>query len=187
MQLDAQRPRAVAGPEETSRPASLYLRRRPPGGVPHARPRDPVICALDNDGSAAGVLATGASLAERLGAPLTVVHSPYPDIYLAGEPYRLAIERGEEFVERVTDGYRVDERVIEVDDPATLITNVAREGASMVVVGTRGRTGLRAAILGSVSQAVIADAACPVVTVSERALPAVAGLETERAERLAAA
>ena len=41
------------------------------------------------------------------------------------------------------------------------------EGASMIVLGTRRRTGLRAAILGSVSHAVIAEAPCPVVTVSE--------------------
>jgi nucleotide-binding universal stress UspA family protein len=139
----------------------------------------PVIAAVDADGSAAGVIATGAALAERMGAPLTVVHSPYPDVYLAGEPYRLAIERGEDFVERMTDGYHVDERVVEADDPATLITTVAREGASLIGMGTRGLRGLRAAIVGSVSHTVIGEATVPVVTVPERALPAVADIATQ--------
>jgi hypothetical protein len=39
----------------------------------------------------------------------------------------------------------------------------------MIVIGTRRRSGLRAAISGSVSHAVIADAPCPVVTVSDYA------------------
>jgi nucleotide-binding universal stress UspA family protein len=56
--------------------------------------------------------------------------------------------------------------VVEVDEPGRLITQLARDRASMIVVGTRQRTGLRAAILGSVSNAVIAGASCPVLTVS---------------------
>jgi hypothetical protein len=83
--------------------------RRPPDG--------PVICAIDDDGLAEGVMATGAALAERLSVPLTVVHSPYPDVFLTGEPRRLALERGNALVDRVTHGHRVDERVVEVDDP----------------------------------------------------------------------
>jgi nucleotide-binding universal stress UspA family protein len=83
--------------------------------------------------------------------------------------HRVAIERGNELVDRLTEDYRVDDRVVEVDEPGRLITALAREGASMIVLGTRGRTGLRAAILGSVSHAVIAEAPCPVVTVSESA------------------
>jgi nucleotide-binding universal stress UspA family protein len=128
----------------------------------------PVICAIDDDGLAPTVLATGAAFAERLDVPLTVVHSPHPSVFLTGEPHRRALERGHALVDRLTDGYRVDKRVVEVDEPGQLISNVAQEGASMIVLGTRRRTGLRAAILGSVSHAVIAHASCPVVTVSER-------------------
>jgi nucleotide-binding universal stress UspA family protein len=133
--------------------------RRPPDG--------PVICAIDDDGLAEDVMATGAALAQRLDVPLTVVHSPYPNVFLTGEARRLALERGNALVDQVTHGHRFDERVVEVDDPARLISAVAAEGASLIVLGTRGRTGLRAAILGSVSHAVIASAPCPVVTVSD--------------------
>jgi nucleotide-binding universal stress UspA family protein len=143
---------------------SLTLQRRPferPRGTPA-----PVICAIDDDGLADAVLATGARLAERLNVPLTVVHSPHPSVFIAGAAHRAALERGNALMDRVTDGYDVDERVVEADEPGNLISALAREGASMIVLGARRRTGLPAAILGSVSQGVIADADCPVVTVS---------------------
>ena len=162
----------------------------------HARPPgssgEPVIAAVDDDSLAPAVVATAAALAERLDVPLTVVHSPHPDIFVTGEPYRAALEHGHAFVDRVTQGYDVDERVVEADFPGRLISGLAREGASMIVLGTRGRTGLRAAIMGSVSQAVIANAPAPVVTVSALASHALdrsegastAGVERRRARQV---
>lgn len=133
------------------------------------RQQRPVICAVDNDDLAADVLATAAGLAAQLAVPLTVIHSPDPDVFRVGEPRRAALARGNAFVEELADGYTVDERVVELDDPARLVTAVAQEGATLVVIGTRRRTGLRAALLGSVSQAVIGSAVCPVMTVPEAA------------------
>jgi len=45
-------------------------------------------------------------------------------------------------------------------------------GADVLVIGTRGRSGLRRAILGSVSSHVVANAPCPVVTVGPDSLDA---------------
>jgi universal stress protein A len=46
------------------------------------------------------------------------------------------------------------------------ITRHARElGASMIILGTHGRTGLSHVLLGSVAEKVIRHAACPVLTV----------------------
>ena len=39
------------------------------------------------------------------------------------------------------------------------------EGAALIAVGTRGRTGVRGVVLGSVSQQVLAHARCPVLVV----------------------
>jgi nucleotide-binding universal stress UspA family protein len=142
---------------------------------------EPVIAAVDDDGLASLVVATAAELAERLEVPLTVVHSPHPGVFVTGEPYRAALERGRAFVDRVTEGHEVDEYVVEADLPERLIAGLAREGASMIVLGTSRRTGFRAAILGSVSQAVMASAPCPVVTVS-----ALAAHEQESGEALRA-
>jgi nucleotide-binding universal stress UspA family protein len=133
------------------------------------RQQRPVICAVDRDDLAAGVLATAAVLAAELAVPLTVIHSPDPDVFLFGEPRRTALERGSKFVDELVDGYTVDERVVELDDSARLVTAVAEGGASMIIIGTRGRTGLRAALWGSVSRAVISSAACPVLTIPSAA------------------
>jgi nucleotide-binding universal stress UspA family protein len=129
------------------------------------RQQRPVICAVDNDDLAAGALATAAVLAAELAVPLTVIHSPAPDMFLVGEPRRAALERGNAFVDELAEGYTVDERIVELNDPAQLVIDVATEGATMIVIGTRRRTGFRAALLGSVSHSVIGSAICPVVAV----------------------
>jgi nucleotide-binding universal stress UspA family protein len=54
-------------------------------------------------------------------------------------------------------------RVVESDPADALIE--ASDGAALLVVGTRGRGGLTAAILGSVSTACIRGATCPVFVV----------------------
>jgi|SRR5579883_972312 len=50
--------------------------------------------------------------------------------------------------------------------PASVILSVAREvRADLIVMGTHGRSGFRRVILGSVAEAVMRKATCPVVTV----------------------
>ena len=59
-----------------------------------------MICAVDGDDLAGVVLATAAVLAAQLAVPLTVIHSPDPDVFLVGEPADAALERGNAFVDR---------------------------------------------------------------------------------------
>ena len=128
------------------------------------RQQRPVICAVDRDSLAPDVIATASVVAAQLAVPLTVVHSPVPDVFLSGEARRVAMERGNAFLDDLSVGYAVDERIVDLDDPARLVAAVAKEGATMIVIGTRRRGGLRSALLGSVSRAVIESAECPVLT-----------------------
>jgi nucleotide-binding universal stress UspA family protein len=55
---------------------------------------------------------------------------------------------------------------LETGDPCDTILDVAeREGYDLIVMGTRGRTGISHALLGSVAEKVIRRAPCPVVTI----------------------
>jgi nucleotide-binding universal stress UspA family protein len=55
---------------------------------------------------------------------------------------------------------------VAVGKPAEQILRVAREvGADLIVMGTHGRTGWRHVVLGSVAEAVLRQAPCPVFTV----------------------
>jgi len=133
------------------------------------RDQRPVICAVDDDEFAAGILATAAVLSAQLAVPLTLVHSPDPDRFLTGELRRAALERGRAFVDALSAWYTLDECVVEVDDPARLVIAVAEAGSSMIVMGTRGRPGLRAAVMGSVSQSIAGSATCPVLAIPSAA------------------
>ena len=61
---------------------------------------------------------------------------------------------------------RVEVRVLLVHGGAAPeIIRVANGGFALVVMGTHGRTGLRHVLMGSVAEAVVRGASCPVLTV----------------------
>jgi nucleotide-binding universal stress UspA family protein len=57
----------------------------------------------------------------------------------------------------------IEQRIVEGDAGEVLVTESA--AADLVVVGSHGRSGLTAALLGSVSRHVVDHATCPVVVV----------------------
>jgi nucleotide-binding universal stress UspA family protein len=62
-------------------------------------------------------------------------------------------------------GVRVSTRLVS-GTPARGIVDVARRvNANLLVLGTRGRTGIKRFLLGSVAERVVRTARCPVVTV----------------------
>jgi nucleotide-binding universal stress UspA family protein len=67
------------------------------------------------------------------------------------------------------DADRVSQRVV-MGHPAKVLLDAAAD-AALLVVGSRGRGGFKGILLGSVSQHVIARAACPVVVVRAPADP----------------
>ncbi|MGW4458021.1 universal stress protein [Streptomyces albidoflavus] len=62
-------------------------------------------------------------------------------------------------------GVPVEVRVVQ--GPATRVLVDASEGATLIVVGTRGHSGLKGAVLGSVSRHVTQHARCNVVVVRD--------------------
>jgi nucleotide-binding universal stress UspA family protein len=60
-------------------------------------------------------------------------------------------------------GVEVERKLVEGDPSDVLVAE--SEAAELVVVGSHGRSGIRAALLGSVSRHVVNHASCPVVVV----------------------
>jgi nucleotide-binding universal stress UspA family protein len=60
-------------------------------------------------------------------------------------------------------GIEVERKLVEGDAGEALVAESA--GAELVVVGSHGRSGFRAALLGSVSRYVVDHSSCPVVVV----------------------
>ena len=81
-----------------------------------------------------------------------------------------AIETLKDTVEKVADApgaKRVSQRVVQGHATQVLLDEAA--DAALLVVGSRGRGGFKGMLLGSVSQHVVARAACPVVVVRDQA------------------
>jgi nucleotide-binding universal stress UspA family protein len=55
------------------------------------------------------------------------------------------------------------------DAPTTIVDEASRNGADLVVMGTHGLRGFKRLLLGSVTERVLRDAPCPVLTVPPRA------------------
>jgi len=124
-----------------------------------------LVCGLDDSEHAPAVLSVAVELAARLGLRLCVVHSVSPDQYPVGRQAERLLDRGTAFLDGLLPPDLPHERVVELGDPANLLRTVLAGGADLAVVGTRGRGPVRAAIYGSVSNAVVNAARCPVVVV----------------------
>lgn len=127
-------------------------------------------------------LETAIEFAKAFNSEVHLVHGYYLDVppsYIAGdgigfinpqdilEPIREAAEDSLEKLIRDTAsrGIKVEGRVLMGPPAQVTLAEVERLNASLIVMGTRGLTGLKHVLLGSTAERVVRMAACPVVTV----------------------
>jgi nucleotide-binding universal stress UspA family protein len=145
-----------------------------------------LICFDGSDGATEATAAAGRVLGTRRALVLTVAEPPDPwELYdpgavLSATVAKLARTRlGLEEIAREqaaatnqhgvelagTAGFSATGQVVS-GKPAEAIRRAAAEsGAELVVMGTRGRSRVQVAVLGSVSAAVITHATCPVLVI----------------------
>lgn len=113
------------------------------------------------------------ALTRDYGARLVVLHvvAPLPplaygDVVPPPDPESLLREAKDHLERLEVRGADVRaERRLEEGDPVAEILRVAREiDASLIVLGTHGRTGLSRLLMGSVAEQVVRNAPCPVLT-----------------------
>ncbi|WP_030591043.1 universal stress protein [Streptomyces anulatus] len=160
----------------------LVAHGRCPVLVVREQPRADGPVVLGVDGSAAGEPAVDFAFAtaERRKAPLVALHAwttwnaPLPAPQDASAPYAnppgALAEEEETLLSEALAGYRarypdvvVERRVVHGRTREALID--ASRSAQLMVVGARGRGGFAGLLLGSVSQAVLHHAHCPVAVV----------------------
>jgi len=137
-----------------------------------------LVVAVDFSAHAAQAVEAAIELARRYDASLHVVHAYHMPV-LVGMPDEVALppdfwtgvkeaasKRLDQVVAEVRSaGVRVTPHLREAN-PSDAILDVAREtGADLIVMGTRGLTGLKHVLLGSVAERTLRLAPCSVLTV----------------------
>jgi nucleotide-binding universal stress UspA family protein len=136
-----------------------------------------IICSLDDSTEGHDVARVAAGLAARLGLELVLLHvAPAPTqpgvgAAAAGQERLAEEERNEadallaELAQQLGLGDDVERRV-EFGDPAVRVLEICeQENPQLLVLGSRGRGGIKSAMLGSVSNQISSKATCPVVIV----------------------
>jgi len=138
----------------------------------------PTKILLASDGSSEAELAarTATDLAESHNSELHVVYVepalPMIDQFADPGPERTSPESRrllDEQVKRIEEaGGTVAEAHLRLGRPDDQIVRVSEEvGAGLIIIGSRGRGGVRRALMGSVSDSVVRHAHCPVLVVRE--------------------
>lgn len=160
----------------------------PADGSPVTEDGAPVLVAVDFSERSRDALRAGAALATLTGAPLELVHvvrgsGPYPgaapgllslwDV----DPAAADTARGR--LLRFAAGTPVAEVHVAFGSPGRVLPRLAAaRGAGTLVVGTHGRGDLARALLGSVAQASLRRAPCPVLSVARAPRVALAAVHS---------
>ena len=143
---------------------------------------DSIMVALDGSSHSNKALRTAVDLAKRCNAKLVLFHvlqqTPMRASYAsmvaakAREAYaNIAREHADDILKSAVkmakaEGLKDIEQVVREGDPAKAVVKRAKKlGVDLLVVGTRGLTGIKGITLGSVAHKVTAAAHCPVLVV----------------------
>jgi len=137
-----------------------------------------ILLATDFSASAKKALPYAGNLATRFGAKLLVVHAKTPFNYaMAPEAWPAAPDEGiatemQELRASLAKSFPEvrSETLIGEGTASEVVTGILeKQKFDLVVVGTRGRTGLGRLLLGSQAEEILRRASCPVLTVGPHA------------------
>ena len=137
-----------------------------------------ILFPTDSSTASDAAMVHAEALAKASGAKLLIIHVEEPPLaYGGGELYYgLPEPSSERILKMLEDVKPADPQVpfthrLTMGDPAGEIVRIAgEEGAEMIVLGTHGRTGVTRMLMGSVAEAVVRRAPCPVLVYRETAV-----------------
>jgi len=135
-----------------------------------------VLVTADKDPVAVHALDLGLDLAQALGAEAALIHVFEPLASYGAdsgmppdELKELARQEGRRLLAGIRERRSLSPAIQEFllgGNPAAEIARAAREWpADMIIIGSHGRTGMSRVVLGSVAEAVVRTAPCPVLVV----------------------
>ena len=136
-----------------------------------------ILFATDFSSAAAHAIPFVKRIAKHYDANLVALHVRPPVVNPLTEPAYWPTEEtirkeNEELREQLLDsfaGIRVTQLIAEGDIQSRLQEAIAKNDTDLVVIGTRGRTGLGKMLLGSVAEEIFRTVTCPVLTVGPHA------------------
>ncbi|MBM4267753.1 MAG: universal stress protein [Deltaproteobacteria bacterium] len=136
-----------------------------------------ILVATDFSEDAGAALDWAAAVARESGAKIILTHAAMVTTPVAPEfvpldgsfytqLYDIARSRLEELAVKVREDGLTVETELSVEPAVSSVLSVAQKrGADVIVAGTRGLTGWKRVVLGSVAARIVREARCPVVTV----------------------
>ena len=133
-----------------------------------------ILFATDFSDAAIAAASIAVQIAQRYGAKVYGAHVNKFENYSAVAPQNWAALAEAEVRERNEDTERLNEQLMRVEHEAVVtegntwevLSKVVQEKEiDLIVLGTRGRTGIGKALLGSVAEEILRQAPCPVLTV----------------------
>jgi nucleotide-binding universal stress UspA family protein len=141
-----------------------------------------IICPVDFSESSVRALACAAAIARWYDAQLTVLHvvPTFESMQVRGDivepihlvtpmPREQVLDEMSRFLNLATLSPRANALAETGDPQATIIDQALSTRADLIVMGTHGRRGFKRLLLGSVTEAVLREAPCPVLTVPPHA------------------
>lgn len=140
----------------------------------------PIVFATDFSPASGPALRKAIEMARKEGAELIVAHVYEPpasmghsgiaddviEADLEGTIRKDVEKQLEPVLAQVrAEGVRVRGEILAGHAPKRLADLAEKNGASLLILGTHGRTGLKKLVIGSIASQVIATAPCPVLTV----------------------
>jgi nucleotide-binding universal stress UspA family protein len=139
-----------------------------------------ILVAVDEEPVGARAADVGLELAKALGAKVALIYVVDPSTVAApdgGIPANELIARAQEDGRRLLAGFRpgiappsIPLEFVQIGAPASEIVKTAAQWlADLIVIGSHGRGGVSRALLGSVAEAVMRHAPCPVLVIRAHA------------------
>ena len=134
-----------------------------------------IVFPTDFSTASDAALVHAAALARQSAARLLIVHVEEPPLaYGGGELYYGLPEPNSERILKMLEDVRPSDPSVPyvhrltMGDPAGEVVRIAaEENAEMIVLGTHGRTGMTRLLMGSVAEAIVRRAPCPVLVYRE--------------------